>query len=499
MTTIVPSPAQGRRIIDQYGQKTERYWKFRQEKKSLQLFSEMSRNVPAYQKFLKENGIKSGQIKNFKDLAKVPPTTKANYFHKSSLQEVVWKNFLDKHSPVMTSTSGSTGEATYFARDEHLDWEYSILAEYFLRNGSKQGRTLFMDCFGMGVWIGGLMTYQAFRYASLRGNPLTIITPGINKKEIFHCLKKLAPQFDTVIIAGYPPFVKDVIDEASGEGVNLKKMKIRLLFAAESFSENFRNYLAGKTGIKNVYNDTMNIYGSAELGAMAFETPTSIFIRRLLLKHPKAFTALFPGHKLPTLAQYNPYFISFDEEDGQVFITADSAVPMMRYSIGDNGGTLVLSKIKEVLADNNINLEKEARAAGVELLQLPFVFVFERSDFSTKLYGAIIYPEHVREALQDRKLANVVTGKFTMLTKTDPKHNQYLEINIELKRGYKATTEHKKLCHDLIVKNLLKKNAEYKNNHASIPHKVLPKLVFWENGHELMFSSGIKQKWVKPN
>jgi phenylacetate-CoA ligase len=55
--------------------------------------------------------------------------------------------------------------------------------------------------FGMGVWIGGLITYKAFEIAAKRlGHPVSIITPGINKQEIFHALRELAPQFKETII-----------------------------------------------------------------------------------------------------------------------------------------------------------------------------------------------------------------------------------------------------------------------------------------------------------
>lgn len=484
------------KILKNYRTKNERFWAGQNKKLTLDLFHRMAKDLPAYRKFLRQVGIKPSKVKNSQDLALVPTINKANYFHQHKLGDVTWPNFLAQQSGVMTATSGSTGLPTYFVRSEHLDWQYSVLAEYFLQNG-KPGKTLFMDCFGMGVWIGGLMTYQAFRYAGLRGYPLTIITPGINKKEIFHALRDLAPQFDQVIIAGYPPFVKDVVDEAALEGVNLKQLNLRLLFAAEGFSEKFRDYLARHTGIKDVFHDTLNIYGSAELGAMAFETPTSILIRRLLLKNPAAFRQLFPLGKVPTLGQYNPEFINFSERDGQILISADAAVPMLHYAIGDNGGVLTLSKIQQVMAEHGINLNKEAKKHKVKLLSLPFVYVYERSDFSTKLYGAIIYPEHVREALQDRKVAHFVTGKFAMVTKFDAKQNQFLEINVELQPKFKATPAHKKLCHDLIVKSLLKNNAEYKNNHSSIPKKVLPQLVFWNYGDPTFFPGGIKQKWVK--
>ena len=47
----------------------------------------------------------------------------------------------------------------------------------------------FFDCFGMGAWVGGLITYQALRHIAEQYNyPLSLFTPGPNKKEIFEAL-----------------------------------------------------------------------------------------------------------------------------------------------------------------------------------------------------------------------------------------------------------------------------------------------------------------------
>jgi len=287
-----------------------------------------------------------------------------------------------------------------------------------------------------------------------------------------------------------------VLDESKLEGVNFKKFHTRLLFAAESFTENFRDYVCKIAEIKNCYKDTLNIYGSAELGAMAFETPGSIFIRRLAIKNPKIFKKLFPLGTIPTLAQYNPEFVSFEEYNNHIFITADGPVPFLRYQIGDIGGTYNFNTIESIFNSGGIPLAKEAKKAGVPLLQLPFVYIHVRSDFSTKLYGAIIHPQPVQEALQANELKEYVTGKFTLATKSDKKHNQYLEINIELKDNIQPNSKFIEKVTANIVKFLLKKNAEYKNNFISIPKKVTPMVKLWPHESPQYFKPGIKQKWV---
>jgi phenylacetate-CoA ligase len=476
-------------ILEMIRTKKSAFWSRVREERPLELFHEVATRVPAYKDFLKKNRIDPAKIKTFQDFQSVPPVNKKNYLREYPLEKLCWDGSLKKPL-VFTATSGSTGEPFYFPRGEKLDWQYSVLIEMFLQNstfGINQP-TLVIVGFGMGAWIGGLITYKAFEIAAQRGNyPVSIITPGINKPEIFRALKKLSPQYKQTILVGYPPFIKDVVDEASGEGVNLKKLNIRVLCAAEMFNEKFRDYVAKNAGIKDVHFNTLNIYGTADIGAMAWETPLSILVRRYAMKNAKLFGQLFGEiNKTPTLAQYNPFFITFESVNSDVLLTGDNAVPLIRYAVGDTGGVLTANDVfKNILI-------KEEKAINY----LPFVYVYERSDFSTKLYGAIIYPEPVREALQDSKITKFLTGKFAMLTKTDESHNEYLEINVELKPRNKGSKELRDSLASIIIRNLIAKNAEYRNNYHSIPQRVTPRIIFWPYGDQNYFKVGIKQKWV---
>ncbi len=471
------------------------FWVKQQQLREMELFRYAANKVPAYKQVLKKAGINPARFVNHAHWSELPTLTKDNYLRYYPLQDLTEPKALSSRMLVMTATSGSTGAPTYVPRDERTDWAFSVLMEFFLDNGPK-GSTLVIDGFGMGVWIGGVITYQVFHDIGLRHRPVTIITPGINKEEIFSALKTLAPKFDNVILGAYPPFMKDIVDEAAAHGVNFKKFKTRLFFAAETVSEQLRDYIMKKTRTKNPYLDTYNQYGSAELGNMGFETPTSILIRRLALSHSKLYRSLFDEHRLPTVAQYNPIFFGIREEHGELLMSAAGAVPLVRYKVGDIGSVLTFDQVKDKMRDNGINIEKEAKKVGIRLTRMPFVFVYERVDMSTKLYGANVYAEHVREVLQHPQQSKHLSGKFTMTTKQDKKQNQYLEINIELLKGKKVDQKLTKAIVEKIMQNLLKKNAEYKNNHNFMGEKVKPKVVLWKHGHEKYFDGRGKHTWV---
>jgi len=129
--------------------------------------------------------------------------------------------------------------------------------------------------------------------------------------------------------------------------------------------------------------------------------------------------------------------------------------------------------------------------------ELPFISIYERTDFSTKLYGAIIYPEYIKLGLQNDVLERYLTGKFTMFTKNDPNEDEYLEVNIELKSGITESDWLNQEVTRLITESLIEHSAEYKNNADMMSGRVKPRIVFWPHENPTHFQTGIKQKWVK--
>ena len=84
-----------------------------------------------------------------------------------------------------------------------------------------------------------------------------------------------------------------------------------------------------------------------------------------------------------------------------------------------------------------------------------------------------------------------------MSTKFDQRQNQYLEINLELRKNKKATPHLKKTTLLKIFSGLRTKNAEFKELSNYIGDRAMPRLVFWPAEHSLHFRPGAKQKWIK--
>jgi len=189
----------------------------------------------------------------------------------------------------------------------------------------------------------------------------------------------------------------------------------------------------------------------------------------------------------------------FEGEQGKIICSAYSGIPLVRYDLKDNGGVCRLSGMKNKFAEFGLDLAEEAKKAKIDrtVMNLPFVYVYERADLSTTLYGLNIYPEHIKEVLVSNELVkNLVTGKFTMITKNDYQQNQFLELNIELKDEVKEDNILRKELLKVIVDNMKSKNSEYRELHQRIGKKAFPKIVLWPHGHDKYFCLRGKQKWV---
>ena len=478
-------------------------WEKRGEVAALSLFKEVSARVPAYKDFLKKHKINPDSIKTIADFSKLPTVDKNNYLRKYSLEDLSWDGKLMNEFQVYASTSGSTGEPFYFPRTRKQTEQYALLAELYLRSQYKieDRKTLYVNCFAMGAWIGGLFTYQAVEHLAESGRyPLHLITPGLAKEEALKAIRKLGPLYDQVIIGGYPPYVKDLIDQGAADGMNWKKYRVKYVFSAEGFSEKFRDYVAKAVGQDNILRGSLNHYGTVDLGTMAYETPVAAFVRRAALSDKKFFKEFFgQAHRLPTLAQYLPEQFFFESVQGGIVCTADAGLPLVRYDLKDQGGIWKFDDAVEEVEKAVPGHKHALKDAGIDdtIFKLPFVYLYERADFTVVLYGANIYPEHIRRALEHKACSKFATGKCTVRIVESRTNEPRLEVNVELKKGVSPESTFAKIAEKEIINTLLADNSEYRSNHTHLRRKMIPRIKLWSFGDPKYFSGRGKQKWIE--
>lgn len=482
--------------------KKESFWIKRGEKATLERFKE-TKQVPAYKDFLKKQNYKILAVKTISDFKLLPTPSKSNYLRSYPFEKLFIKNKLAGMPRIFSTTSGSTGEPFYFPRTEIQDKQYQIYAELYLRTNFNihKKKTLYIDAFPMGPWIGGVFTYEVItRIAREAKYPLSIITTGIDTSSIIRAIENIGQHYDQIIIGAYGPFTKDILDTGVHEGINWKQYNIKFIFSAEAFPESFRDYVGNIVGSKNIFLDTLNHYGTVDLGTMSYETPICILIRKLAEKNKLLYEKIFGDiTKIPTLTQYLPELFYFESIKGNLYCTSESAIPLIRYNLQDRGDVVGFHDMISLFKEFGIDLFVEARKHKIQnsIWELPFVYVFERSDFSVSYYAFQVYPGPIRKILLEKNIQKKVTGKFVLDSSFSEEQNPKLIVHVELKKNIDPSSKLSREIKEIIHNQLFKTNSEYRETINYFGNMAHVSVALWKNGSQEYFKPGIKQKWIK--
>ncbi|MGB7712415.1 MAG: phenylacetate--CoA ligase family protein [Microcoleus sp.] len=475
---------------------------------AIALFQNVAATVPAYQTFLSEHNINPAGIQTFEDFQKLPLITKDNYLRCYRLAELCRGGKLATCDFIAVS-SGSTGKPTFWPRFLSDELQIATRFEQIFYDCfyADNRSTLAVICFALGTWVGGMYTANCCRHLASKGYPVTVVTPGNNKTEIFRVVQELGDDFEQVVLLGYPPFVKDVIDSGIAAGVEWEKYRIKMVFAGEVFSEEWRSLVSDRTNSDNLYYNSASLYGTADAGVLANETPLSICIRRFLANNPEAARNLFGESRLPSLMQYDPNSRFFEvNDDGTLLFSGDNGIPLIRYHISDNGGLISYEAMLDFLAAWGFNPGEDLQqATALNLLpnsdfprgirRLPFVYVFGRSHFTVSYFGANIYPENVTVGLEVPKIREWVTGKFVLQVREDSDRNRFLSVVVELAPGVDGDEEKKRAIASSILSQLRRLNSEFANYVP--PEYQLPIVTLTATGDAEYFPMGVKHRYTR--
>lgn len=464
---------------------------------ALALFHSVATTVPAYQAFLREHGIEPTSIQTLEDFQKLPLVTKENYHRRHPLADLCRNGELESCDMIAVS-SGSTGKPTFWPRFLADELQIATRFEQIFHDSFQADtrRTLAVICFILGTWVGGMYTANCCRYLASKGYPITVITPGNNQEEIFRVVQELGSMYEQVVLLGYPPFIKMVIDTGIARGVEWHQYQIKMVFAGEVFSEEWRSLVGDRVGSNNPCYDSASLYGTADAGVLGNETPLSICIRRFLADNPDAARTLFGESRLPTLVQYDPLSRFFEVHEGTLLFSGDNGIPLVRYHISDNGGLISYEVMLKFLAEWGFDPLGELQKQGERgIHSLPFVYVFGRSNFTVSYFGANIYPENVAVGLEQSEIQEWVTGKFVLQVKEDADKNRFLSIVVELAPLVESSEEKQKAIASSILSQLLRLNSEFANYVP--PQYQMPQVTLAPTGDSEYFPIGVKHRYTR--
>ncbi|KAI8472674.1 MAG: hypothetical protein J3K34DRAFT_519546 [Monoraphidium minutum] len=483
----------------------------------------------------------------------IPYTTKESYYGRHPLAARCWGGSLAGADFVHFS-SGSSGRPTPWARCADDEGEVAARFEQVLRDSfaCHERSSLCVVALPLGSWVGGVFTTMCLRLLSLKGYRLVVTTPGNRVPEIIQIIESLGPSCDQTVILGYPPFVKAVIDEGLAQGVEWGRYALKLVLAGEVFSEDWRALMAARGAIAEPHRGVASIYGTADAGVIAVETPLSALVRGWLSAHPEHARALFGRERLPTLAQYDPRnrFLELHPEDGTIVVSslpgdgraeqlreaaaaapgpppaagggggacALRGAPLLRYCIGDAGGVVGFDEMASFLAARGYDPLADGRCAPVR--RLPFVWVFGRSFWAVSLYGANVYVEQVMPAFEGggeeeqeeqggeggaegggggggggrARLSDLLTGKFVLYVEEDADANPRLALRAETARGVAPGGALAARAARAVRAALLRASSEYA---AYVPQeRQLPAVHVYAHSDPQHFPPGVKHRYT---
>lgn len=475
------------------------FWENMGAQKTLEVFHAAAERVPAYKKFLAESGVDHHTIKTIHDFQNVPPIDKKNYLKAYPLNELCWDGDLTKYNVVSVS-SGSTGQPFFWPRDLWQEKEVDHLYELTMRElfHGHERHSLVIIAFAIGMYIAGPFTFASLLRIGQKGYPLSITTPSNDIAAVLRVVQNLGNNFDQVIIGGYPPLVKDIVDAGVRESIDWATYNTKLFFGGEGFSERWRDYVHDRLGAKSDLSTTVNMYGTADAALLGIESPVSTGFRRVVTRSKHLIRDVFKSERLPSIVTYNPLMKYFETlSDGALVLTSSSAIPLVRYRIGDVGGMIGYDKIVSTMAGAGHPLETVLRSAKTAHTnwQLPIVYLFGRDDFTVQLYGANVYPENIKEALEDQRIAGLVSGKFVLSIKFRRNMSPVLDLKLELSSGIKPEQAMISLIKQVVVETLRMRNSEYEVIYNTIKRRAEPKIILYTFGHK-DFKINIKHSWV---
>jgi len=396
-----------------------------------------------------------------------PETDKASYIDRYEIEARCTHGRIPAWDVAIDESSGSTGTPYNWIRCLKERRDSHRIISFFATHCFGSTPWITINAFSMGAWATGINMGAALEKNSVVKNT------GPDIAKILNTLQFLGTSHNYLIL-GYPPFLKELIDEADKQGFLLHEYRLNGLVGGEGMSEGLRDYLLRR--FQKVYSG----YGATDLElGVAGETSVSIAIRRLARENPSIRKRLFgDDSRLPMVFQYNPlmHYVEVNEHrELIVTITRGSVLsPRIRYNVHDQGGILRYDEMAAILASEGVDIELLDCSNGKSAMRLPFLWVYGRRDFTISVMGANIYPEDVEQCLYaEPELARITRSFCQSLSETARARVQprfLFEIDAE------PTEELRERFADSMLKRLLALNSDFRAAWQESPEMLTPQV-----------------------
>ncbi|MCE3046025.1 hypothetical protein [Legionella sp. 16cNR16C] len=275
--------------------------------------------------------------------------------------------------------------------------------------------------------------YDALKEAFQQSEGRTAELVQRYKSEIRRMAAELNKDKQQIIIAGYPPFLKDLTAYVESKGYQFEDFSAIGVVGGQAISEAMRELLIEK-GFNQVYSS----YGASDLDInLGVETEFEIALRKALEKHPGLARELFGENKgIPMVFHYDTmnYHVECDEKNQLIFTCTHDyqSSQRARYKLGDEGRLYACSDVQAVMAKYGIFNKPKTN--------LPLMFVWGRE--STVVYNGanLAFTELERAITDDEELKSQVLKK-AFYVYHDDEGSEKMEMWLELNEGQEFPSE----------------------------------------------------------
>jgi len=348
--------------------------------------AEVAQRVPAYAAFLASQGASANA-----QWERLPLTTKSAYLLAHPVAELCWDGSLAScHVIGASSGFGKSGSVFWPKRpvDEgaYLEGVEKMLVAYY---GIDERRTLALICLAFGTWIGGMQVAAAMRgLASAAKHPFTVATPGLNLAEAVEIYARFGAGYDQVLWITNPSNVNLIAALLERRNCTPPPGSISFPVIGEYYTESFRERIARQFGHPlDAPFCVWTGYGSADTGDVGVETAATVVLRKFLHRNRDLSVELFGTEDAPMLLLPSAKAI-IEIVDGNIVVTKDQLVPLVRYDTGDAGGLLPKQRLAELEA---------IPAELLEPLPDPVLFVRGRASDAIVFYGTNLGVSEINE------------------------------------------------------------------------------------------------------
>jgi phenylacetate-CoA ligase len=413
------------------------------------------RHVPAYKKFLDVQGYRDDRRLPIPERLRLfPVMDKDNYIRVYPTEERCRDGRIPLRFTQVDESSGSSGRPYNWVRGQrelhNMHLEMSQFARYLFGED-----LVVINAFSMGAWATGVNVAEALRRVAM------VKSTGPDLDKIIDTLEFFGPKY-RYILCGYPPFLKHVVDAGSARGIDWSRYRIGGLVGGEGISEEMRQY------IERCFKPVYSAYGASDLDmGIAAELPLTVWMRRKATADRDLRAALFgEEERFPMLFQYNPVdYLVESNASGELIITVTrekALSPRIRYNLHDAGGTISFRDAMAVLDRHGLLDESRRVLEGQPHWQMPFLYLFGRSDSTVSYMGANIYPGDVERGVFQSAADHERFGAFCMeLMATGRAHEERPCLHVEALTAFDEAAVRKEV-RDRLVAHLSLVNRDFR-------------------------------------